>query len=451
MDAGAPQQQRELTVEIPRKLEMLLKMHRYKVVYGGRGSAKSWSIADALLFLGAHQKLLILCTREIQKSIKESVHRLLCSRIEALGLGEFYDIYETTIKGRNGTEFIYSGLHGHTVESIKSFEGVDVVWVEEAQTVSEVSWRILLPTIRADNSEIWVSFNPDMETDAVWQRFMVKRPTNCVVVKMNYTDNPWFPKELEQERLDCKRDYPDDYANVWLGENRVTVAGAIYAKEVQRMVEDRRFIPLPYDPRLPVHTVWDLGWNDKMTIIMVQKPHPSALNVINYREDNQRRYDEYVGDMRHLGYNWGTHYLPHDGAAKNPQTGASAVQILRKLGLKRIRIMPRTDPEERIKAARMMFPRIYMDNSERDVRALPGAAGGFLGCHRLMECLKRYRRAIPKTTEEPASPVHDEYSHGCDAFGGLGEVVDQIRNEGDVEQVVLPGFSNHDSSMGTLG
>ena len=430
---------------MPEKLAFLLELHRYKVVYGGRAGAKSRSFASALLNLGAAQKLRILCSREIQRSIKDSVMKLLSDTIEARGFGAFYEVFETEISGANGTEFIFSGLAGHTVESIKSFEGVDIVWVEEAQTVQKRSWDILIPTIRAENSEIWVSFNPNMDTDDTWQRFIVNPPPGAVVVKMNYTDNPWFPSVLEQERLHCQRTAPDDYENIWEGKCRTVIAGAIYAREIVNMIEEGRIRPTPYDPRLPVHTVWDLGWNDAMSIIMVQKPTASSLNVINYIEDSFRTYAEYVADMTALRYMWGTDWLPHDGANKDPKSGMSAKQVLEGFGRK-VKIIGRGDVETGIRNARMMFPRCYIDDTLRK------RLTGHLGAARLIECLKRYRRNVPTSTGEPSTPAHDEYSHAADAWRGLAAIVDQIRNDGDRSPMqTLPAYSNVEPSMGTLG
>ena len=158
--------------QFPSKLEFLFDQHRYKVAYGGRGSSKSWSFARALIIQAANRPLRILCAREIQKSIKQSVHQLLSDQIQALGLGSFFEVLEAEIRGMNGSSFSFAGLATNTVESIKSFEGVDIVWVEEAQTVSKRSWDILIPTIRKENSEIWISFNPDVDTDDTYQRFV---------------------------------------------------------------------------------------------------------------------------------------------------------------------------------------------------------------------------------------------------------------------------------------
>jgi len=439
---------RNIDIQLPHKLGFLLDMYRYKIAYGGRGSAKSHSFAQALLALGAHQKLRILCAREFQKSIENSVHALLKDCIQRLGLTSFYHVGETEIVGGNGTQFIFSGLAHHTVDSIKSYEGVDIVWVEEGQTVSKRSWDILIPTIRAPNSEIWVSFNPDMESDDTYQRFVKNRPPRSMVVKMNYTDNPWFPRELEEEREYCLRVSPDDYPNIWLGECRQVVAGAIYAKEMGAMSVEGRLRSLPYDPRLPVHTVWDLGWNDKMVVVMVQKPIPTIVNVINYYEDNFRRYDEVIDEIERLGYRWGTDWLPHDGENKNPQTGKSAKQILQGLRRRDVKVIGRGNQEDGIRQVRMMLPRTYIDDSNR--KTFNGT--GFMGGGRLIECMRRYRRTVPRTTGEAASPVHDEFSHGADAMRGLAAIVDRLT--GEFQRATAPRLAPQeafDPGMGMLG
>ena len=179
--------------KFPKKLRFLFEPMRYKVAYGGRGSAKSWSFARTLLIQASRKPLRILCTREVQKSIRDSVHKLLSDQIQALGLGTFYDVQQAVIRGENGSEFIFAGLSDQTAESVKSFEGVDIAWVEEAQAVSDRSWGILIPTIRKDGSEIWVSFNPELDTDPTWLRFVENPPPDAVSVPVNYHDNPWFP------------------------------------------------------------------------------------------------------------------------------------------------------------------------------------------------------------------------------------------------------------------
>ena len=167
-------------IEIPDALRFLSVPARYKVAYGGRGSGKSWGIAKVLLLQGTERPLRILCCREFQKSISDSVHSLLADRLEAMGMGGFYEVQNTTIRGQNGTEFIFAGLR-HNIASIKSFEGIDRCWIEEAQTISKASLDVLVPTIRKEGSEIWVSFNPELAEDEVYRRFVVNPPPGAVV------------------------------------------------------------------------------------------------------------------------------------------------------------------------------------------------------------------------------------------------------------------------------
>lgn len=399
-------------IKFPPALEFLFRPARYKVAYGGRGSGKSWGFARALLVLAAKDKLRILCTREVQKSIKDSVHRLLSDQIEGMGLGSFYEVLETEIRGRNGSNFAFAGLSTQTVESIKSHEGVDIVWCEEAQSISKKSWDTLVPTVRKFESEIWVTFNPELDTDETYVRFVVAPPPNSVVRLVNYTDNPWFPEVLEQERKHCKLTNSEDYAQIWDGKCRTAVAGAIYAHEIGDAVRNGRICNVPYDPRLKVHTIWDLGWNDSMAIELVQAVR-SEIRVIDYIEDSHKTLDWYAAELAKKNLNWGIDYLPHDGDTKDFKTGKSAREILKSFGRK-VKMTPNIGVETGIKAARMVFPRVYFDKAKTA---------------RLVECLKRYRRSINQATNEPGAPMHDEFSHGADDFRYLAVVADQLKNE----------------------
>ena len=400
------------TAKFPAKLQFLFSPAPYKVAHGGRGSGKSWGFARALLILGAQRPLRILCAREVQKSIEDSVHTLLKDQIAELGLSEFYEVLAYEIRGKNGTTFAYSGLAQHTVTTIKSFEGVDICWVEEAQAVSKKSWDVLRPTIRKPGSEIWITFNPELETDVTYQMFVVNPPTGTVVEQVNFNDNPWFTDKLEQERLDCMRSQPKDYDNIWGGICKPAVAGAIYYDEMTAVETQKRICNVPYDPMLKVHVVFDLGWNDAMAISLVQK-HASELRVIEYIEDNRRTLDSYSADLKMKGYNWGNVYLPHDGEHKNIQTGKSAKEIMEALGWT-VRITPNMPVEDGIRVTRMAFGRMYFDK-ERTAR--------------LVQCAKRYRRAINKQTNEPGAPLHDEWSHGADNLRYVAINADAMSNE----------------------
>jgi len=403
-----------MDVDFPEKLRFLLdEKRRYKGAKGGRGSAKSWSFAQALLILGSSSKLRILCTREVQKSIKQSVHKLLKDQIERLGLSTFYQVFENEIRGLNGTEFSFSGLSDQTVDSIKSFEGCDIVWVEEAQSVSKRSWKTLIPTIRKDGSEIWLSFNPELETDETYDRFVTNAPDDCLIVDMNYTDNKWFPEVLEKERLHAKATLPEaEYLNVWEGKCMPAVVGAIYFDEVAKCEAEKRICNVPYDPMLKVHVVFDLGWNDAMAIGLVQR-HSSELRVIEYIEDSHKTLAYYSGELREKRYNWGKVFLPHDGEHKNIQTGKSAKETMEALGWE-VEITPSMSVEDGIRAARMTFGRVVFDKVKTA---------------RLVQCLKRYRRSINQQTQEPGAPLHDEWSHGADDFRYLSINADKMVND----------------------
>ena len=180
-------------LQLPEKLAPLFEPRRYKVLHGGRGGGKSWSVAAVLLVMAADRPLRILCAREIQKSMRDSVHRLLRDQIVKMGMEQFYEVFDTEIRGANGSLFLFTGLQSHTVDSIKSFEGVDIVWVEEAHGVSKKSWDVLIPTIRKEGSEIWLTLNPDMDTDETYVRFIEAYSPDTWVVQINWRDNPWFP------------------------------------------------------------------------------------------------------------------------------------------------------------------------------------------------------------------------------------------------------------------
>jgi phage terminase large subunit len=402
--------------QFPAALQRLFIPARYKFIKGGRGSGKSWGVARALLIEGASQHHRILCTREIQKSIKQSVHQLLTDQIEALGLGSFYDILENEIRGKNGTKFLFAGLSDLTADSIKSFEGCTRVWNEEGQTTTARSWGILTPTIRADGSEIWTTYNPELESDETHQRAVVRPFPDTVVIEMNYTENPWFPPILEQERLHAKATMTEaEYLHVWEGKCRPAVEGAIYADQMAQA--DKRIGNVPMDGQLKTHAIWDLGFNDAMAIILAQRVS-SEIRIVHYIEGSQRTLADYSAELKALRLdgqpiNWGSAWLPHDGFAKRHQSGKSDANVLTGLGWD-VRRVPQMDVEAGIKRAREMFPRVWF-NKERAAR--------------LVECLKRYRRHVSTTTGEPGKPMHDEFSHGADAFRYMATCADDMTND----------------------
>lgn len=200
------------------------------VAYGGRASTKSWHAVRAALIRGTLEKKLILCVREIQNSISESVHRLMSDQVKQLGLSHFYDVQATTIKGKNGTEIIYKGI-GTNPSSVKSYEGVDICLIEEAHSISKESWKHLEPTIRKDGSQFIVVFNPDQETDPTSQKFIFNPPDDAVVTKVNFPDNPWFTEALRKLMEHAKKTDYDAYLHVWEGEHLKYSDAQIFAKK----------------------------------------------------------------------------------------------------------------------------------------------------------------------------------------------------------------------------
>lgn len=214
--ANRPELAATLALNLVGWAKPLLKPARYKCLYGGRGSGKSYAVADALLIIGLVRKIRVLCAREFQESIKESVHYLLKERIEVLGLDDFYRVQNDSITGQNGTIFIFKGVR-HNVSSIKSMAGITHCWIEEGQTISAESWQVIVPTIREEGSEIWVTFNPHQKTDTVYQEVVEKKRDNSYVERVNWDRNPHFPKTLDDERRTMQATDPDAYHHIWEG------------------------------------------------------------------------------------------------------------------------------------------------------------------------------------------------------------------------------------------
>lgn len=213
---------------LQRKRTILTTPKRNKVLYGGRGSGKSWLIAECLLLIALNAKVRILCTREIQNSIRDSVWRLLRDTIDRLGWLEHFEVTNDSIRcTRSGSEFIFKGLRLNP--SIKSTEGIDIAWVEEAQLVSDESWAILIPTVRKKGSEIWISYNPDVADTPVHRRFIATPRDDVLAFKINWNDNPFFPDVLKAEKDYLYRVDPEAAANIWGGELRTNSALSIFS------------------------------------------------------------------------------------------------------------------------------------------------------------------------------------------------------------------------------
>ena len=246
---------------LPKIFKPLFTPSRYKIYYGGRGGGKSWNFAISLLSIGSKKPMRILCTREIQGSIKQSVHKLLHQCINRMGLDKFYRVTRDGIYGVNGTEFLFLGLK-HDPNQIKSLEGIDICWLEEAQKITFESYELLIPTIRKKDSEIWISFNPVLDTDPTYQQFVLNNTRdNCQIVKVNYYDNPYFTEELKNELEYMKVNDYDEYVHVWEGGCRTSTDAQIFR---------HKFTVMDFDP--PSESVFyyglDWGFSQDPTVIL---------------------------------------------------------------------------------------------------------------------------------------------------------------------------------------
>lgn len=399
----------------PSLVEPLFTPYSYRILHGGRGGGKSWATARYLIIRGYQQPTRILCAREFMSSVADSVHKLLTDQIYALDeemfqspiFQEHYTIEKSGIYGKNGTEFRFAGIRNN-VTAIKSFEGIDVCWVEEAQNVSKSSWETLIPTVRKDGSQIIVTFNPYLATDETYKRFILNPPPNSKVVKINFDGNPWFPEKLKMEMEFLKRTDPDAYQNVYLGEPKQFLDNAIYGKEIRLAQEEKRFTSVPYDPAVQVHTFFDLGWRDETAVIFTQVIQ-GEYHIIDYLHGSGLTTRDVVKMMQAKPYVYGTHWLPHDGNAISAQSGKSYADIMRSLGCK-VQIVPNMKIPQGINAARLAFSRLWIDDKK---------------CADFIDCLRKYcyEQSGLKLGDDPDKnpnakwePKHNDASHAADAF-----------------------------------
>jgi phage terminase large subunit len=405
-------QAREVESEFPAALAFLFEPHRYKIAYGGRYGVKSWSFARALLHIGIDPSLLwpgrtqgprILCARETQKSIAESVHKLLSDQIAELHMESKYTVQQSAISAKNGAEFIFAGIR-QNVTNIKSYEACDICWVEEAQTVSKNSWNVLVPTIRKEGSEIWVSFNPELETDETYQRFVVSPPTNSVTKHTTYRDNPWLSAVMIQEMADLKKRDPNAFDHVYEGQCKQAVEGAIYREEITAAEQQSRFTKVPYDSSKLVDTFWDLGYGDNTSIWFTQS-FPFEFRVIDHVSGSLKGLKYYVEQLQLKPYVYGRHVLPHDGAAHELGSGRSIEEQLRDFYPGKVSCAKKLSVVDGIAAVRAIFPKCYFDREK---------------CADGIQSLRHYRyEQDEKLDTFKREPLHDWASHDADAFRTL--------------------------------
>lgn len=406
----------------PEAFRELYEPSRYKVYWGGRGGAKSTAFADALIAKGDAEPMRILCAREKQNSIRESVHNLLAARISDGGYAG-YEVMNAEIRHRNGTRFFFAGLWNN-IDSIKSIEGVDVCWVEEANTVSEDSWKKLIPTIRKPGSEIWVSFNPELKSDAAYQRFVINPPPNAIVKKVSWRDNPWFTPEMRMEMEHLMEVDEEQYLHVWEGKLKTFADGSIYAKQLKQARDEGRICAVPILPSTEVHTFWDLGRNDTTAIWFMQR-NGREHRFIDYYESRLVDLDHYARVLKEKNYLYGTHYLPHDVVNTDlSSTRGSRKDILESAGVRPLKVVPRIANVN--------------DGIERTRRAMAQCWWDERRCEQGLEALANYQYVFDEKYDTfRQAPLHNWASNGADAFRQYAQGFKET-NRAEGEEWTLP-------------
>jgi Phage terminase large subunit len=363
-------------------------------------------IEDALMIPGMRAA----CIREVQKSLKQSSKRLIEDKLQAYNLGERagFKVYREVIETPNDGIIIFTGMQDHTADSIKSLEGFDRAWIEEAQSLSSRSLELLTPTMRKEGSEIWASWNPNRPTDAIDQLLRGENmPTGSVVVNANWKHNPWISKVLLQEKDDCLRMTPDRYPHVWEGEYATVLEGAYYARHLSEAALSGRIGFFGKDPLVKVHAVWDIGGTSKKsdaTAVWIVQFIGEEVRLLDYYEAVGQPFDSHVNWMRSRGYEDALCVLPHDGRKHDMVYKVTPESFLQDAGF-----TTDTIPNQgagavlsRIEAARRMFPscRFHDENTK----------GG-------REALGWYHEKKDEVRGMGLGPEHDWSSHGADAFG----------------------------------
>ena len=398
----------ELRLTVPPKLiPVFTKKARYRVAKGGRGSAKTRTFALMTAVRGyqwgkSGLSGQILCGREFMNSLDDSSLEEVKAAIRSVPeLEAYYELGDKYIRSKDGAiSYTFAGLR-RSLDSLKSKARILVAWIDEAETVSETAWRKLIPTVRENDSEIWVTYNPESKESATHKRFVEQTPDDAIVVDMNWRDNPWFPDVLNNERLEDKRKRPDIYDHVWEGDFLVHAEGAYYAVEMRNCKDDGRIGTVAYTPGLGVTTAWDLGVGDSTAIWFAQ--HLGAeVRLIDYYESSGVGLDHYVQVLNQKGYVYTNHILPHDVRVRELGSGKSRLETLDGLGVRPITIAPQLMVDDGIQSVRSMLPNCWFD-AER--------------CERGIDALRQYHREYDDNGKVWRSrPAHDWASHGSDAF-----------------------------------
>lgn len=381
------------------------KQWRHIVYKGGRSSGKSTQIAISRLIKGSHKKLRGLCTREIQNSIQESVYKLLCDEIDKLGLNDWQKFNDKLLNKRTGSEIFFKGLHNN-IQSIKSIEGIDWCWVEEAQSVSADSITTLVPTIRKEGSELIWSYNPLTEHDPVQELIVDKADERTYVAHVNSDAiEGLLSKEIIAEREKMRVDNPDMFAHVWLGQPLTSKTGTVFGKQIAQAEIDGRIGSVPYDASAGTYTAIDLGIGDSTAIWWFQMVG-QEIHFIDHYESSGEELGHYISIIKNKPYNYTTHFLPHDAKQRELQTGMTRVEFFENNGIHNIEVLRPTNfqlgQDDINMIARPKFSKIWIDRDK---------------CERGLKCLRAYHYEYDEKNKLlKDKPEHDWSSHSSSAF-----------------------------------
>lgn len=367
-----------LRIQVPKKYRPLLAPCRYKGAYGGRGSGKSHFFAEQITIQGYASPKRIVCLREVQNTIKDSVKQLLTDKINKLGLSQFYTVLDNEIRAANGSMIVFKGMQSFNADNIKSLEGFDIAWVEEAQTLSQHSLDLLRPTIRKPGSELWFSWNPRYKTDAVDKFFRKDIRDNAISVQINWNDNPWFKDTpLYQDMLDDFAADADKAEHVWNGAYGSSV-GAILARWVNEAEREGRInndvAVDKYGAGLVVSC--DLGFRDTASFWYWQ-PVIGGFNLVDYQQGHGLDADDWIPEIKKtlnkLGGKLDRIWLPHDARSKTFQSKHTTQEKFQAgFGIDKIRIVPQSRKADQIEAARHVIKTcaFHADNCEQGLDGL---------------------------------------------------------------------------------
>lgn len=398
----------QLEIEIPKEFKVLFDLDkglRHIVLYGGRASGKSTSVALSLLIMGMNKKLRILCTREVQNSIADSVHKLLSDLISKYKLNT-WEVQKDIIRNKQtGSEIFFKGLHNNS-QSIKSIEGIDIVWIEEAQSVSADSINTLVPTIRKAGSRLIWTFNRLTENDPVWELIVKKADDRTFVQKINSDAiESLLSKEIVEEREKMRLDNPEMFEHVWLGEPMTSKTGSVFGKQLAQARSEGRITKVPYDASTGVYTAWDLGIGDS-TVIWFFQTIGNEIHFIDHYEGSNEDLGHYISYIQNKPYQYTTHFLPHDSKARELQTGMTRIEFFNNHGIYNIEVLRPTNfslgQDDIDLVARPKFSICWFDEEK---------------CQRGLECLRAYHYEYDNKNKLLRNkPEHDWSSHSSSAF-----------------------------------